>query len=82
MQDLATLVKSVYTQVNKLTAPVGYNLNFTNIFLVNSDVLLPCRCYLGKISVLCNLMAHKIQLFCNGRINGLLRNFACVNIAH
>ena len=41
----AALVKSVYTNDNKLAVPVGYNFNCTNIFLEISEPLAPSHCF-------------------------------------
>ena len=75
----AALVKSVYTKVNKLTVPVGYNFNCTNIFLGISEPLAPSHCFMGKISVLRKQMGYVYHFYASGYVGGVARYRHCAN---
>ena len=71
------LIKSVYTNVNKLAVPVGYNFNCTNIFLGISEPLAPSHCFMGKISVLRKQMGHVCHFHASGYVGGVVRSRHC-----
>ena len=73
----AALVKSVYTNDNKLAVPVGYNFNCTNIFLGISEPLAPSHCFMGKISVLRKQMGHVCHFYASGYVGGVARFRHC-----